>query len=40
MGRRSAPAARRDVETLVFRWGPTIDPDLLVLALTHRSFAH
>lgn len=35
-----ADAARSDVETLLERLGVPIDPDLLVLALTHRSFAH
>lgn len=38
--RRSAPAARADVEVLVYRWGPSIDPELLDLALSHRSWAH
>ena len=39
--RRAEPsAARTDVESLVFRWGPAVDPDLLDLALTHRSWAH
>ncbi|WP_127131402.1 ribonuclease III [Georgenia sp. SYP-B2076] len=32
--------ARADVETLTAALGTTIDPELLVLALTHRSFAH
>ncbi|MFC7405490.1 ribonuclease III [Georgenia alba] len=32
--------ARSDVETLTEALGTTIDPELLVLALTHRSFAH
>ncbi|TRW45836.1 ribonuclease III [Georgenia yuyongxinii] len=32
--------ARRDVDVLLDQLGTTIDPDLLVLALTHRSFAH
>ncbi|MBW3069942.1 MULTISPECIES: ribonuclease III [unclassified Actinomyces] len=38
--RRNESAAREDVEALVFRWGERIDPDLLDLALTHRSWAH
>ena len=38
--RRSAPPARTDTEALVYRWGPSIDADLLELALTHRSYAH
>ncbi|WP_415504373.1 ribonuclease III family protein, partial [Actinomyces slackii] len=38
--RRSAPPARADVEALVYRWGPGIEPELLDLALTHRSWAH
>ncbi|RJF42519.1 ribonuclease III [Actinomyces sp. 2119] len=38
--RRTVPPARTDVEALVYRWGPSIDPDLLGLALTHRSYAH
>ena len=38
--RRVASPARSDVEALVYRWGPRIDPDLLDLSLTHRSFAH
>ena len=38
--RRSAPPARTDTEALVYRWGPSIDADLLDLALTHRSYAH
>ena len=29
-----------DVEQLVDRWGAPVDPELLVLALTHRSFAN
>lgn len=32
--------ARQDVETLTAALGTTVDPELLVLALTHRSFAH
>nr|WP_201288704.1 ribonuclease III [Actinomyces sp. zg328] len=40
MGRRTPPPARDDVETLLYRWGERIDPDLLDLALTHRSWAH
>jgi len=32
--------ARQDVETLTAALGTAIDPELLVLALTHRSFAH
>ena len=39
--RRAEPsAARTDVESLVFRWGPDVEPALLDLALTHRSWAH
>ena len=38
--RRSAPPARTDTEALVYRWGPSIDGELLDLALTHRSWAH
>ncbi len=38
--RRVASPARADVEALVYRWGSRIDPDLLDLSLTHRSFAH
>ena len=38
--RSDVPAARSDVEALVFRWGPAVDPDLLDLALTHRYWAH
>ena len=38
--RRSAPPARTDTEALVYSWGPSIDADLLDLALTHRSYAH
>ena len=38
--RRPAPPARTDVEALVYRWGPSIEPGLLDLALTHRSWAH
>ena len=38
--RRTPPPARADVESLVFRWGAQIDPALLDLALTHRSWAH
>ena len=37
---RVASPARADVEALVYRWGPRVDPDLLDLSLTHRSFAH
>ncbi|HLS72205.1 MAG TPA: ribonuclease III [Actinomycetaceae bacterium] len=36
----AAGAARQDVETLLEQLGLHIDPELLVLALTHRSFAH
>ena len=35
-----AGAARNDVDTLLGSLGLSIDPELLVLALTHRSFAH
>lgn len=38
--RRTAEPARDDTESLVYRWGPAIDPELLDLALTHRSYAH
>ena len=38
--RRSAPPARTDTDALVYRWGPSIDGELLDLALTHRSYAH
>lgn len=38
--RRTAPPARTDVEALVYRWGPQVEPSLLDLALTHRSWAH
>lgn len=34
------PAVRDDVGTLLERLGTTMDGELLVLALTHRSFAH
>ncbi|MGC5626639.1 ribonuclease III [Georgenia sp. Z1344] len=34
------PARRSDVERLTDALGVAIDPELLVLALTHRSFAH
>ncbi len=41
MGRKAAAgAARDDVEVLLGRLGLPIDPELLVLSLTHRSFAH
>jgi ribonuclease-3 len=36
----AGPARRDDVERLTGALGVTIDPELLVLALTHRSFAH
>ncbi len=35
-----AAPARTDVERLTRALGTTVDPELLVLALTHRSFAH
>ncbi|ETJ02284.1 MAG: Ribonuclease 3 [Actinomyces urogenitalis DORA_12] len=38
--RRTAPPARTDVESLVYRWGCQIEDPLLDLALTHRSWAH
>lgn len=38
--RRQAPQARTDTDTLVYRWGTFIRPDLLDLALTHRSWSH
>ncbi|WP_152190906.1 ribonuclease III [Georgenia satyanarayanai] len=41
MGRKVvAGPARDDVDVLLERLGVHIDPELLVLALTHRSFAH
>lgn len=41
MGRKvTAGPARDDVDVLLERLGVHIDPELLVLALTHRSFAH
>lgn len=41
MSRKPAPgAAREDVTVLLESLGVPIDPELLVLALTHRSFAH
>ncbi|WP_324651279.1 ribonuclease III [Georgenia sp. H159] len=41
MGKKvAAGAARDDVGVLLERLGVHIDPELLVLALTHRSFAH
>lgn len=33
-------AQRDDAQTLLKAWGIDIDPEMLVLALTHRSFAH
>lgn len=36
----SGGAKRLDVGTLVERWGAPIDGELLILALTHRSFAN
>ena len=36
----AAGAAREDVDVLLASLGVHIDPELLVLALTHRSFAH
>src|SRR5699024_7341138 len=36
----AAGAARQDVAVLLERLGVHIDGELLVLALTHRSFAH
>lgn len=38
--KQQAGAARNDAEALQHSLGLTIDPELLVLALTHRSFAH
>lgn len=38
--KRPAPTARTDVGALVYRWGTDIAPDLLDLALVHRSWAH
>lgn len=38
--RRQAPPARTDTEVLLYRWGTSIRPDLLDLALTHRSWSH
>ena len=40
VSRRKPRPARTDLEALVYRWGPAIDPELLDLALTHRSWAH
>lgn len=39
-GRREAEPARTDTDVLVYRWGESIEPELLSLALTHRSYAH
>ncbi|KAE8764414.1 ribonuclease III [Georgenia thermotolerans] len=39
-GQVAEAPARQDVEALLQALGTTIDPELLVLALTHRSFAH
>lgn len=33
-------AANADVEELLANWGTAVDPELLVMALTHRSFAN
>ena len=38
--RRTPPPARTDVEALAYRWGVPFDPELVDLALTHRSWAH
>lgn len=38
--RRQALPARKDTHTLLYRWGMDIRPDLLDLALTHRSWSH
>lgn len=35
-----AGAQRDDAQTLIDAWGIDIDPEMLVLALTHRSFSH
>lgn len=36
----SLPSSQEDVKLLIRKWGIDVDPDMLVLALTHRSFAH
>ena len=38
--RRKGGPQSSNVEELVARWGAPVDPELLVLALTHRSFAN
>lgn len=38
--RRKGGPENSDVEQLVAKWGVPVDPELLVLALTHRSFAN
>lgn len=38
--RGSAGAANQDSKVLTSAWGIDIDPELLILALTHRSFAN
>ena len=41
MGRKNfAGSKNADTQELLERWGAKIDPELLVLALTHRSFAN
>lgn len=40
MAKPKAGALRNDAEKLLERWGVPVDPELLVTALTHRSFAY
>lgn len=40
MAKRRAGAQNSDVAELTQKWGIPVDPELLVLALTHRSFAN
>ncbi len=40
MSKRKSPNQNPDVEALSKEWGLDLDPELLVLALTHRSFAN
>lgn len=40
MSKPKAGAANSDASQLLKRWGITVDPELLVTALTHRSFAY
>ncbi|WP_067782794.1 ribonuclease III [Actinomyces vulturis] len=39
-GKKHVPVFRTDTNVLVYRWGVPIEPELLELALTHRSWAH